>query len=219
MIGTNATMVESQPWPLATPANQVAKVDLWRPLLDAVSFFDHARVYIVSGEHQDGDMWRYEAVGAFEALARMKSGEWRSLHATMKLNWARTQTTEGKPGEWQITGWKTEEMHWNASANRLFVEALDTALRAPQDLQTLRRSQHYETSLKYYREGMKKLPHPYFAPISANLKEGIAVADVNGDGFDDIYITVRLGTNMLLINHGDGTFTEEAAKYHLDLPG
>jgi len=45
------------------------------------------------------------------------------------------------------------------------------------------------------------------------------VADVNGDGFDDIYIMVRLGTNMLLINHGDGTFTEEAAKYHLDLPG
>ena len=45
------------------------------------------------------------------------------------------------------------------------------------------------------------------------------MADVNGDGFDDIYITVRLGKNMLLINHGDGTFTEEAAAYHLDLPG
>ena len=66
---------------------------------------------------------------------------------------------------------------------------------------------------------MKKLPHPYFAPISVNQKEGLAVADVNGDGFDDIYITVRLGKNLLLINHGDGTFTEEAAAYHLDLPG
>ena len=75
----------------------------------------------------------------------------------------------------------------------------------------MRRSQHYEATVKYYREGMKKLPHPYFAPISVNQKEGIAVADVNGDGFDDIYITVRLGKNMLLINHGDGTFTEEAA--------
>jgi hypothetical protein len=219
MTGTNAAIVESHPWPLATPAKQVAKVDLWRPLLDAVSFFDHARVYIISGDHPGGDMWRYEAAGAFEALAQMKSGEWRSLHATMKLSWARTQTKEGKAGEWQITGWTTEEMLWNASAKRLFVEALDTALRAPQDPQTLRRSGHYEAAVKYYREGMKKLPHPYFAPISANMKEGIAVADVNGDGFDDIYITVRIGTNMLLINHGDGTFTEEAAKYHLDLPG
>ena len=219
MTATNATMVESHPWPLAQSSTPVTKVDLWRPLLDAVSFFEHAKVYLLGGEHPDGDMWRYDAVGGFDALAQMKSGEWRSLHATMKLNWARPKSTDGKTGEWQITGWKTEEMHWNASPKRLFVEALDTALRPPQDPQTLRRSQHYEATVKYYREGMKKLPHPYFAPISVNQKEGIAVADVNGDGFDDIYITVRLGKNMLLINHGDGTFTEEAAAYHLDLPG
>lgn len=219
MITTNATMAESQLWPVTTPAKQIAKVDLWRPLLDAVSFFDHARLHIVSGEHPDGDMWRYEAAATFEAVARMKSGEWRSLLATLKLSWARTQTKEGRAGEWQITDWKTEEMRWNASAKRLFVEALDAALRAPQDPRMLRRSGHYEATLKYYREGMKNAPHPYFAPISANMKEGIAVADVNGDGFDDIYITVRIGKNMLLINHGDGTFTEEAAKYHLDLPG
>ena len=219
MTATNVPMVESRPWPLEKSSKPVARVDLWRPLLDAVSFFEHAKVYIISGEHPDGDMWRYEAVGGFDALAQMKSGEWRSLHATMKLNWGRPKTTDGKAGEWQITGWKTEAMHWHASPKRLFVEALETALRAPQDPQTLRRSQHYEATLKYYREGMKTLPHPYFAPISVNQKEGIAVADVNGDGFDDIYITVRLGTNMLLINHGDGTFTEEAAKYHLDLPG
>ena len=124
-----------------------------------------------------------------------------------------------RPDRWQITGWKTEDMRWIASPKRLFVEALDTALRPPQDPQTLRRSQHYEATVKYYREGMKQPPHPYFAPISVNQKEGIAVADINGDGFDDIYITVRLGKNMLLINHGDGTFTEEAAKYDLDLPG
>src|SRR6185437_1195110 len=163
------------------------------PLLDAVSFFEHAKVSIVNGEHPGGDMWRYEADATFEALARMKSGEWRSLHAIMKLNWARTQTNNGRTGEWQITGWKTGEMRWNASAKRLFVEALDTALRPPQDPQMLRRSQHYEATLKYYREGMKRLPHPYFAPISVNQKEGIAVADVNGDGFDDIYIMVRIG--------------------------
>src|SRR6185369_6828166 len=110
-------------------------------------------------------------------------------------------------------------MQWSASPKRLFVEALDTALRGPQEAAKLRRSLHYEATVQHYRDSMKRLPHPYFAPISANQKEGIAVADVNGDGFDDIYITVRIGKNMLLINNGDGTFTEEAAKYHLDLPG
>jgi hypothetical protein len=219
MTTTSAPMVESLPWPVAKSSAQVARIDLWRPLLDAVSSFERAKVYIIEGEHPNGDMWRYEAIGRFEALAQMKSGEWRSFDAKIKLNWARHKATEGKAGEWQITSWKTEEMHSLASPKRLFVEALDKALRAPQDPQTLRRSLHYEATVKYYREGMKKLPHPYFAPISVNQKEGIAVADVNGDGFDDIYITVRLGKNMLLINHGDGTFTEEAAAYHLDLPG
>ena len=72
------------------------------------------------------------------------------------------------PPGWQITGWKTDEMHWLASRKRLFVEALVTALRAPPDLEKARRSEHYEATVKYYREGMKSLPHPYFAPISAN---------------------------------------------------
>jgi hypothetical protein len=118
----------------------------------------------------------------------------------MKLSWQRTKATTGGPEpDWQITGWKTEEMHWIASPKRLFVEALDTAMRTPQDLTKTRRSEHYEATVKYYREGMKSPPHPYFAPISVNQKEGIAVADIDGDGFDDIYITVRIG-NMLLRN-------------------
>src|SRR5262249_12904319 len=105
-----------------------------------------------------------------------------------------------------------------ASPERLFVEAVDTAARA-EDRAKVRHSGHYEAAVKYYREGMKTLPHPYFAPISANQKEGVAVADNDGDGFDDIYITVRIGTNMLLRNRGDGTFVEEAAVHGLALPG
>ena len=212
-------MLESRTWPVSKDTKQVTQVDLWRPLLDAVSYFEHAKVCIITGEHPDGDMGRYEAKGGFDALAQMKSGEWRSLHGKMKLSWKREKAPAGEFGEWQITGWKTEEFHWMASSRRLFVEALDTVLRNPQDLAKARRSQHYEATVKYYREGMKTLPHPYFAPISVNQKEGVSVADIDGDGFDDIYITVRIGKNMLLRNHGDGTFTEEAASFGLDLPG
>lgn len=219
MTTNKGLMAESQLWPLEKGSKQGIQPDLWRPLMDAVAFFEHAKLKIIDGEHPHGDMFRYEASGRFEGLAYMKSGEWRSLRAKMRLNWGRSKTAEGKAGDWQITGWKTEEMRWNGSLKRLFVEVLDAALRPPQDPKMLRRSLHYEANLKHYREGMKNLPHPYFAAISVNQKEGIAIADVNGDGFDDIYICVRLGKNMLLINHGDGTFTEEAAAYKLDLPG
>jgi hypothetical protein len=222
MTATGAGWLESRPWPVAMGSQKVKEkeVDLWRPLLDAVSSFDYAKVSILDGEHPDGDPFRYEAKGGFEALAKMKSGEWRSLNGKMKLSWQRAKATESEPApDWQITEWKTEQMHYLASPRRLFVEAVDTALRAPQDRAKVRRSEHYEAAVKYYRDGMKSLPHPYFAPISANQKEGVAVADIDGDGFDDIYITVRIGTNMLLRNRGDGTFTEEAALHGLALPG
>jgi hypothetical protein len=213
------SMVETRSWPAAKSSQQVTRVDVWRSLLDAVAYFEHAKADLTEGHHPAGDPWHFAASGRFEGLARMKSGGWCFLQGGMKLDWERARRPEGEAGEWQIRSWKTEELHWHGSSKRLFVEALDAALRPPQDARSLRRSQHYEATVKFYREGMQKMPHPYFAPISVNQKEGIAVADVNGDGFDDIYITVRLGNNMLLINHGDGTFTEEAAAYHLDLPG
>ncbi|MEO8350220.1 MAG: CRTAC1 family protein [Chthoniobacteraceae bacterium] len=213
-------MIEAREWPVATETALVNKVDLWRPLLDAVASFDHAKVYVIDGEHPDGDALRYEAKCGFEALAMMKSGEWCSLQGRMKLSWQRAKPTAGEPvPEWRIASWKTEEMHYHASPKRLFVEALDTALSRPDDRAKVRHSAHYEATVKYYRDGMKTPPHPYFAPISANQKDGVAVADIDGDGFDDIYITVRIGTNMLLRNQGDGTFKEEAASHGLALPG
>ena len=50
---------------------------------------------------------------------------------------------------------------------------------------------------------------------------GVTMADVNGDGFLDIYVCAVAGIhdfhghNELFINNGNGTFTESAAKYGL----
>ena len=216
---TGTSTLDSHIWPVAALSKQIARVDLWRPMLDEISFFDHAKVEIINGDHPEGDMWRYEAKGGFEALARMKSDKWHSFEGRMDLTWERPKTADGGAGDWQIATWKTTEMHWRASSSPFFVEALDTAMPESQGASMLRRSLHYEATVKHYRDGMKQLPHPYFAPISVNQKEGLAVADVNGDGFDDIYITVRIGKNMLLVNQGDGTFLEQAASFKLDLPG
>jgi len=49
---------------------------------------------------------------------------------------------------------------------------------------------------------------------------GTTMADVNGDGFLDIYCAVSglfdKRSNQLFINNGDGTFTEQAKKYGVD---
>ena len=71
--------------------------------------------------------------------------------------------------------------------------------------------------IEFYRSGGRRLPWRYFTPISANQRPGISVVDIDNDGFDDLYITVRRGPNQLLRNRGDGTFEETASRWGLDI--
>ncbi|WP_158278663.1 VCBS repeat-containing protein [Rhodohalobacter mucosus] len=53
---------------------------------------------------------------------------------------------------------------------------------------------------------------------------GVTMADVNGDGYLDIYLSrvtylTKSGANQLWINNGDGTFTDLASDYGLDFEG
>jgi enediyne biosynthesis protein E4 len=59
----------------------------------------------------------------------------------------------------------------------------------------------------------------------ADWQTGVTMADVNGDGFLDIYVCAvsnykgLKGRNELYINNGDGTFSEKAKEYGLDFEG
>jgi hypothetical protein len=48
---------------------------------------------------------------------------------------------------------------------------------------------------------------------------GVTFADVNNDGFLDIYACIHAGPNRLHINQRDGTFLEQASRYGLDFRG
>ncbi|MEO6869982.1 MAG: VCBS repeat-containing protein [Ginsengibacter sp.] len=60
---------------------------------------------------------------------------------------------------------------------------------------------------------------------TADWCSGVTMADVNGDGLLDIYVSAVAnhhglkGHNELFINNGNLTFTESAAKYNLDFSG
>lgn len=59
----------------------------------------------------------------------------------------------------------------------------------------------------------------------SDWQTGVTMADVNGDGWLDIYVCAvgnfkgLEGSNELYINNQDGTFTEKAAEYGLDFTG
>jgi hypothetical protein len=54
------------------------------------------------------------------------------------------------------------------------------------------------------------------------LKTGVTVVDINGDGWQDLYVCrtwlqpIPERKNLLLVNNHDGTFTDQAAAYGLD---
>ncbi|WP_073406045.1 VCBS repeat-containing protein [Mucilaginibacter sp. OK098] len=60
---------------------------------------------------------------------------------------------------------------------------------------------------------------------TADWSTGVTMADVNNDGYLDIYVCAVAGKlglkghNMLYINNHDGTFTERSAAYGLDFSG
>src|SRR3989475_11274614 len=59
---------------------------------------------------------------------------------------------------------------------------------------------------------------------SVGWKSGVTMADVNGDGRFDIYVSGvnylgMPGRNVLYINNGDGTFTDRVAEYGLAFSG
>ncbi len=61
--------------------------------------------------------------------------------------------------------------------------------------------------------GLTEVQSPEELVSGETMSSGVAVADVDGDGFDDIFLTRAGLPNILYINQGDGTFvdrTEEA---------
>ena len=192
-------------------------LDLLRPLLKEVAWIEQASFYFIDGRFPDEEEGLFEGEVGFRGLAKLKSGGWQGLIGKFLLKW--TKGTGEEDAQWKISGWEQKQRVTMTNARRLFGDALSTALPRPADRALAHHSPHQEAAIKFYQGGAKNHPHPYFAPISVNQKPGLAVVDIDSDGDDDIYVTVRIGRNLLFENQGDGTFVEAAEKYGIHFTG
>src|SRR5438876_530665 len=85
-------------------------------------------------------------------------------------------------------------------------------------------SNHLYRTLGHFR--FEDIPARAGVADSVGWKSGVTMADVNGDGRLDIFVSgvnslgmPGRGRNVLYINNGDGTFTDRTAEYGLDFAG
>jgi tetratricopeptide (TPR) repeat protein/peroxiredoxin len=133
---------------------------------------------------------RYELVGAGNGFYReQRVGNW-------DLEWISSSST---PGGFRLRSWQALDEIRSRSASPVFVDIAASAIggNSSYSTQMLRGVDHWRTVL----DGA--------CGIDIYGHNGVSVADIDNDGFDDLYVCQPAGLpNRLYRNRGDGTFED-----------
>ncbi len=136
---------------------------------------------------------RYELVGAGSDFYReQRVGYWQ-------IGWERESGDQSAHGEWRVNNWLPIEETASRSLEPVYVDVTPAALgaNASYAVQLLRGTDYWRTVL----DGV--------CGIDIYGHNGVSVGDIDGDGFDDLYLCQPGGLpNRLYRNRGDGTFED-----------
>jgi hypothetical protein len=197
--------------------------ETWRALFQEVAYFEHAKFSLVSGHFTDANWNQFESELMFRGLARRTTGSWLDVHVNLRIAWQRL-SPEASGDVWRIAEWQPTKVALTEGSSLMFADVLADCIPTAQLQQSLRESQHWVYATRhYYPKLAARLPattnDPRFFAISTAYHPGLAVVDIDQDGWDDLYLTDRWGKNLLLRNQADGSFAEVAAQYGLDIDG
>ena len=194
-------------------------LDFWPALFEVTDYFKHAKFYFVKGQLHENSEDQFKSVVGFNGLANYKNGTKASLHGKLEVDWTLAKNTAN--ADWQITSWKLVEIDSTETSQMLFRNVLSEVIDDKALLNRATNSLHTQLTSKLMSGGKYFFPpgevYPFFFPDVTLEHPGIAVVDIDSDGFDDLYVTMQHQPNLLFRNKGDGSFEEVAAKYGLNI--
>jgi hypothetical protein len=193
-----------------------ADLELWRPLFDAVESFEHAKFYVVRGAFEEEDVFVSDM--GFSAVARLTTGTWASVSGKLEVTWTDHTPDDAEEETWLVSGWHTKALSTTEARAPLFEEVLDRLVPDAADRERARRSIHDELVVERALSEDWEAP-PWFTRESHDRHPGVAVVDLDRDGWDDLYVMARWGKNLFFHNRGGRELVERAAELGLDVEG
>ncbi|CAN5183435.1 hypothetical protein BH23VER1_BH23VER1_11610 [soil metagenome] len=194
------------------------ELPVWREIFAGAAAFDNVAFYIAGGDlvERDGDRV-FVAEAGISALVLRKGGGLRALDGRLAVEW--TETDAG----WKISRWVQGHMEQTDSGAPFFREVLDEVVPDEIARSRARFSYHEKNIVDLFTKGGFAVAKPIYARFkdldSSMQHPALSVVDIDGDGWDDLYVMDRWGQNLLLRNRGDGTMEDVAAMMGLDLEG
>ncbi|MDP6945292.1 MAG: VCBS repeat-containing protein, partial [Myxococcota bacterium] len=187
-----------------------------RTYLDILDRVERAHFEIEYGRHESPAGDRADSLFHLELVGRSRGGLLISARGQVEARWSRAPASGSREGDWRIVTWKTTRFQTVEAEDWFFQDVLDQ-LVDPATRAALEHSEHEDKVVDFLKHGRDRQPRYPFELASLDRHPGLAVVDINGDGWDDIYVMPRWGTTQLLINQGGQGFVEAAAEWGLAL--
>ncbi len=161
-----------------------------------------AKLKIIAISSEEGEPRRARVRVWYDWVARTAENALQQQIGHWRMDWEK-DADQG----WQIVRLTAEPAFRSHTPRPFFADITREALGSGAAAEQLQHGLEYWT---LHLDGS--------VPMSDEGYSGLAMADVDGNGWEDIYVAQPAGLpNRLFLNNGDGTFTEAAAAWGLDV--